>query len=98
MLWQPKHMAVLASRVFAPCGAAGAGWAAAAGAAVGADAAGACACADKVTEATARAKSVVNNLFILRAQSGERSDFESTFDYIQPTLETSPARTAPHDP
>ncbi|MES3002954.1 MAG: hypothetical protein V4787_19855 [Pseudomonadota bacterium] len=35
-----------------------------------------------VTEATARAKSVVNNLFILRAQLSERSDFGSTFDYI----------------
>ena len=38
-------------------------------------AAGAWACAKPVTQATARAKSVVNNLFILRAQSGERSVF-----------------------
>ena len=34
-----------------------------------------CAFATPVTQATARAKSVVNNLFILRAQSGERSVF-----------------------
>jgi hypothetical protein len=34
--------------------------------------AGACAMASPVTQATAAAKSMVNNVFILRAQSGER--------------------------
>ncbi len=78
MAWQPTHMAILASRDLALAGVAGAPLAAGAGAA-GADA---WAYDDTVTEATARAKSVVNNLFILRAQLSERSDFGSTFDYI----------------
>src|SRR3954451_6287155 len=68
MPWQPMHIAVLASSNLGSAGAAAAGLAFAAGA----DAAGAWASTEPVTQATARAKSVVNNLFILRAQSGER--------------------------
>jgi hypothetical protein len=80
MPWHPIHAATLASIDLEPpdAGAAAAFcWAgawAAAGAFAGAGAC-ACACAKPVTEATAMAKSMVNNLVILRAQSGERSVF-----------------------
>src|SRR5690349_10953058 len=64
MLWQPRHMAILA------CSDAGLeGSADLDAAAAGAEAAGVWACANPVADATSRAKSVVNNLFILRAQS-----------------------------
>src|SRR3954465_13963017 len=73
MLWQPKHMAVFASSDLGLAGCAGgtaaAGAAAGERAAAGAEAAGACARARLVAQATDRAKSVFNNLFILRAQS-----------------------------
>jgi predicted ATPase with chaperone activity len=68
------HMATLASIDLAPAGAA---LAAAGAAGLEAPAAGALAwaCAAVVAQATARVKSVVNNLFILRAQSDQKVRF-----------------------
>src|SRR5690606_6576658 len=87
MPWQPMHMATLASTALALVGAA-----AAAGAA-GAEAAGACAWVSVVTQATPRAKSVVNNLFILRAQSQQE---EVRFD--QPAIISRAPAASPQCP
>src|SRR6478735_6387366 len=75
MPWQPMHMATLASMDLAPGAAAGLAAATGAGAAAaaGAEAGAVCAGATVVAQATMRPKTVVNNLFILRAQSGEKS-------------------------
>jgi hypothetical protein len=71
MPWQPTQAATFASIDFAPP-AAGVPPALGCAGACAAAGAGACAMASPVTQATAAAKSMVNNVFILRAQSGER--------------------------
>src|SRR5947199_3548161 len=73
MLWQPMHMAVLASRVFSP-------------------AAGAWACTEAVTQATARAKSVENRLFILRSQLGAEFGLLQAVNYIRRLSRAIPRR------
>src|SRR6185369_16052299 len=88
MPWQPTHAAILASIDLAPptAGAAAPFFGCAAACVAGAwaaEEAGACACAKLVTQATVRAKSVINNLVILRAQLGEGSFVQSTFEYIR---------------
>src|SRR6185369_6689213 len=98
MPWQPTHAATLASIDLATVAAGAAAaffcWAAACVAgALAAEEAGAGACAKLVTQATARAKSVVNNLVILRAQLGEGSFFQSTFEYIRRPCVPLPSNT-----
>src|SRR3954447_23417739 len=74
--WQPTHIATFASSDFGLAGIP-AGWppeavaAVAPGAPAGAVAGGVCVTARLAAQATQRAKSVVHNLFILRAPSGE---------------------------